>query len=106
MQTYHLTLPLAVKNMKISFSSVLLLAVMVSALPEPQTVCAAVCQPTRPVCQSGWVASGSEGCWGCCQPEPTTCLAVCQPTRPVCQSGWVASGSETCWGCCRPVAET
>jgi len=66
-QTYQLILSLAVKDMKFSILPVLL-AVAVSALPEPQTVCIASCQEIKPQCDPGYAPSGSEGCWGCCRP--------------------------------------
>jgi len=56
-----------VKDMKFAILPVLL-AVAVSALSEPQTVCIASCQKIKPPCDPGYAPSGSKGCWGCCRP--------------------------------------
>ncbi|XP_006461502.1 small cysteine-rich protein [Agaricus bisporus var. bisporus H97] len=104
--------------MKLVITSFILAAVGVMAIPAPQgTVCAAVCREEKPVCPAGQQASGSEGCWGCCQPIPYTemmkdrspetsefCTAVCRTVKPVCPEGEAATGSPGCWGCCQPVS--
>ncbi|KAF9529739.1 hypothetical protein CPB83DRAFT_852091 [Crepidotus variabilis] len=38
-----------------------------SSTPEP-IFCTDQCRVTEPVCLAGEKATGSEGCWGCCQP--------------------------------------
>lgn len=93
-------------KMKSLFASVLLAAIAVSALPNPQDiVCTAVCREVKPICPAGQEASGSEGCWGCCQPikPPTMCTDVCRVIKPVCPVGQAPTGSKGCWGCCRPI---
>ncbi|KAF4620734.1 hypothetical protein D9613_001010 [Agrocybe pediades] len=93
------------------------------ANPEPQaeivgpTPCLAVCRPTKPVCAAGYAATGSEGCWGCCQPvcrricpivdpvENSAVIGIPPPSPPLClsQETLVAADSVTgCWGCCIP----
>ncbi|KAF8806644.1 hypothetical protein BYT27DRAFT_7191203 [Phlegmacium glaucopus] len=32
-----------------------------------EIICTAVCRPIKPECPAGQSASGSDGCWGCCQ---------------------------------------
>ncbi|KAF8161435.1 hypothetical protein B0H34DRAFT_700934 [Crassisporium funariophilum] len=101
--------------MKSFFAAILVVATVVAgsgAVPQG-TICTAVCRPVKPVCPAGQDASGSEGCWGCCQPlslsestpsvpQGTICTAVCRPVKPVCPAGQGATGSEGCWGCCQP----
>jgi len=102
---------LAPSKMK-SFFSIILLAASVVAVPQADaypTVCLAVCRPDKPTCPPGQAPTGSEGCWGCCQPvitkpvDPILCTAVCRPEKPVCPSGQAPTGSEGCWGCCQPI---
>jgi len=89
--------------MKLIIASVLLAAIGANAIPNPQTVCAAVCRTVKPICPKGQVAGGSEGCWGCCQPIPTACLDICRPKKPVCPAGQAPTGKAGCWGCCQPI---
>ncbi|KAF9562974.1 hypothetical protein CPC08DRAFT_345083 [Agrocybe pediades] len=110
---YFFTLALAIVATPFTFAN-----------PEPQTgittppiVCTDVCRLTKPICPAGYAASGSDGCWGCCQP---VCRRICPTVNsttgalipidpPIClsQETLVAADSITgCWGCCKPACGT
>lgn len=98
------------------FAAIVTVAVIgVNGLPNPQTsgdFCIEVCQTIKPTCPAGEAPTGSEGCWGCCQPVPTTvALApeacnICVVEKPVCKIGEIPTGHEGCWGCCVRVDHT
>ncbi|KAE8150974.1 hypothetical protein BDV25DRAFT_153476 [Aspergillus avenaceus] len=47
-------------------TAIVLLVSVASAAPS--AACIQMCRQEKPDCASGEVASGVEGCWGCCQP--------------------------------------
>ncbi|KAL4964053.1 cell wall cysteine-rich protein [Aspergillus stella-maris] len=89
-------------------------------IPSPTLhICTLECKFEKPECPAGEAPTGSEGCWGCCQPiiltNTTTnveekrqniCTTECRPTKPECPAGEAPAGNEDCWGCCQPITTT
>ncbi|EAA66969.1 hypothetical protein AN8544.2 [Aspergillus nidulans FGSC A4] len=100
----------------VRISLLVLTASLATTLALPQNYCTAVCRPVKPECPAGEVATGSENCWGCCQPVSISanrvanatemCTAVCRPEKPECPAGEAPTGQEGCWGCCAPITKT